>query len=59
MNALQKVKLSSERQKISWDGLVSLPKSPSASLLQCKKKAKIRNTGYVSALMSQWEVQTP
>lgn len=56
MNALQKVKLLYERQ-ISWDGLVSLPKSPSASLLQFKKKAKICNTGYLSALMRQWEVQ--
>lgn len=46
MNALQKVKLSSEKQ-INWDRLVSLPESPSASFLLCKKKAKMGNPGYL------------
>lgn len=49
-NYLQKVQLSSEKQT-NWDGLVNLPESPSASLLQCKEKAKTCNTGYLHQTM--------
>lgn len=50
---LQKMQLSSEKQT-DWDGPVHLPESPSASLWQCKEKAKTCSVGYLH-LTTLWQ----